>query len=134
MLVMLNLVTGVFVEGAQRIVKKDNDAELLRSVCKAFGLVDDDGTMDVTYDGFMSHLSDNSLDVLIHPLDLSKQQAGSLLMLLDVDNNATLSVDEFIRGCMRLCGPARSMDLVALVHDFQHVTEKIHEDNIRITE
>ena len=54
-------------------------------------------------------------------------------MFLDVDNNATLSVDEFIRGCMRLCGPARSMDLAALAHDLQHVTEKIQEDNIRIT-
>merc|ERR1711977_635135 len=35
-LVMLNLVTGVFVEGAQRIIKEDKDVELLRTIRKLF--------------------------------------------------------------------------------------------------
>ncbi len=73
MLVPLGLATAVFVEGAQRIVKKDKDAELLRSVCKAFGSVDDDGTMDVSYDEFMSHLCDNSLDVFFHSQAASRK-------------------------------------------------------------
>jgi hypothetical protein len=133
-LVMLNLVTGVFVEGAQRIVKQDKDAELMRVVCKAFGQVDEDDSMSVTYEEFMSHLDDGSLDTYFIALDLSKQHAGSLFTLLDMDNSQSLSVDEFVRGCMRLRGPARSIDLAALAHDFQNVSERLQEDNYKLAE
>merc|ERR1719454_12202 len=131
-LVMLNLVTGVFVEGAQRIVKQDKDAELMRVVCKAFGQVDDDDSMCVTYEEFMSHLDDGSLDAYFSALDLSKHHASSLFMLLDMDHSQSLSVDEFVRGCMRLRGPARSIDLAALAHDFQNVAERLQEDNYNL--
>merc|ERR1711871_1173400 len=40
-LVMLNLVTGVFLEGAQRIIREDKDSELTKSVRKLFVLDED---------------------------------------------------------------------------------------------
>lgn len=129
MLVMLNLVTGVFVQGAQRIVKQEEDAELNRIVCKAFGSVDDDNSMNVSFQEFMSHLNDGFLDQYFSALDLSKSQAATLFMLLDVDNSGTLNVDEFVRGCMRLRGPARSIDLAALACDFKTITDRLQDDN-----
>jgi hypothetical protein len=128
-LVMLNLVTGVFVEGAQRIVKKDKDADLMRQVCKAFGRVDDDDSLAISHEEFMAHSGDGYLDSYFTALDLNKQQAESLFLLLDVNGDQSLSVNEFVRGCMRLRGPARSIDLAALAHDFQHVTMKVQEDS-----
>jgi voltage-gated sodium channel len=41
-MVLMNLVTGVFVEGAQRLTKEDRDRELAKLAHKVFRLVDDD--------------------------------------------------------------------------------------------
>lgn len=131
MLVMLNLVTGVFVEGAQRIVKQDKDAELMRTVYNAFGRLDEDNTMCVSREDFMSHLDEGDLDEYFKVLDLSKMQAEILFMLLDEDCSGSLNVNEFVRGCIGLRGPARSIDLAALAHDFQVVTEKIMSDQMK---
>jgi len=46
-LVMLNLVTGVFVEGAQRIIKEDKDNELIKQVCRLFMVADADCSQDI---------------------------------------------------------------------------------------
>jgi hypothetical protein len=124
MLVMLNLVTGVFVEGAQRIVQQDKDAELLKTVCKIFGALDDDHSMSVSRQEFMSHLEEGHLDCYFAAVDLSKSEAHGLFTLLDADGSDSLSVEEFVRGCLRLRGPARSMDLAGLVHNVQEKFEQ----------
>jgi hypothetical protein len=118
-LVMLNLVTGVFVEGAQRIVQQDKDQELMRLTCKVFGYLDDDNSMAVSKDEFMSHLHTGNLDFYFQAIDLNKQEAENLFALLDEDGSENLSVEEFVDGCLRLRGPARSIDMVALARDVQ---------------
>ena len=40
----MNLVTGVFVEGAARLTKEDKDKELSKMAHKVFRMVDDDCT------------------------------------------------------------------------------------------
>lgn len=128
MLVMLNLVTGVFVEGAQRIVKRDKDAELMRTVCKVFGEVDDDESMCLSYPEFMSHLDEGSLDPYFQALDMNKSQAKGLFALLDSDCDQVLSMKEFVFGCMRLRGPARAIDLAAFGTDMQLLVDRLRSD------
>merc|ERR1719188_2771022 len=51
-LVMLNLVTGVFVEGAQRIIKEDRDHEISTHVRKLFYFADEDHSGDISFGEF----------------------------------------------------------------------------------
>lgn len=117
-LVMLNLVTGVFVEGAQRIIKDDKDSDLVKQVCKMFIAADEDGSSGISWDEFEKHIDDPAMDSFFRSLELSRKDAKDLFRLLDCDNSGSLTVEEFVRGCMRLRGPARSVDLAALVYDF----------------
>jgi len=118
-LVMLNLVTGVFVEGAQRIIKEDRDNDLVRTVCKLFMRADDNNDHDITWLEFEEHIEDPGMETYFQAVDLNREQGRDLFRLLDADGSGTLSVEEFVRGCVRLKGPARSVDLASLVQDFE---------------
>jgi len=58
-LVVMNLVTGVFVEGAQRLSKEDKDKELVKMAYRTFNAVDDDANSEKIED--QHHSSVNSV-------------------------------------------------------------------------
>lgn len=116
-LVMLNLVTGVFVEGAQRIIRQDKDAELVKNVKKLFAKADKNDDAEITWAEFQTRMDtdDARLDEYFKAVDLNKAEARNLFKLLDHDNSGSLSADEFVHGCLRLKGPAKSVDLATLL-------------------
>lgn len=118
-LVMLNLVTGVFVEGAQRIVTEDRDAELVKQAKRMFNIVDDSADHQVTWDEFQSHLEDPGMAEYFRLVGISRKEAKDLFQLLDLDSSGTLSVKEFVHGCLGLRGPAKSLDLARLAYNHE---------------
>lgn len=110
-LVMLNLVTGVFVEGAQKIIRQDKDVDLIKHVCKIFEDIDVDESMTISHGEFISHLDSGVMDAYFDAIELSKHQASDLFDILDVDGNDQVSIEEFVAGCMRLRGSARAIDI-----------------------
>lgn len=126
-LVMLNLVTGVFVEGAQRIIREDKDSELLKLACRLFDQSDKDGSNDITWEEFRIQLESKEMDDYFKAVDLSRSEAKDLFKLLDIDHSGAISIEEFVKGCLRLRGPARSVDLLALVYDFQSRNSQFQE-------
>jgi len=131
-LVMLNLVTGVFVEGAQRIIKEDKDNEMIRQVCKLFKAADIDGNHTISYDEFQAQIDANRMDDYFQAVELSRQEARQLFKLLDVDRSDSLSVEEFVRGTLRLKGPARSVDLAALTYDYNSTKSMLNKIEARV--
>merc|ERR1712100_761781 len=49
-MVLMNLVTGVFVEGAARLSKEDRDKELSKMAFRVFRMVDDDCSEEISRD------------------------------------------------------------------------------------
>mmetsp|Transcript_26120 Transcript_26120/g.47570 ORF Transcript_26120/g.47570 Transcript_26120/m.47570 type:complete len:282 (+) Transcript_26120:2-847(+) len=121
-LVMLNLVTGVFVEGAQRIVQTDKDQECIRHVRRLFAVTDQDLSGEISWEEFEAQLNSKRMDAYLKQVDIGKGEAKALFKLLDSDKSGEVSVEEFVQGCLRLRGPARSMDLNALKYDFDEIT------------
>merc|ERR1712196_522243 len=89
-LVMLNLVTGVFVEGAQRIVADDRDCEIVRQARKIFNMMDESEDMMITWEEFASHIEDSVMTEFLSILGISKTDARDLFMLLDRDRSGNL--------------------------------------------
>merc|ERR1711953_994649 len=54
-------------------------------------------------------------------LELDASQARALFVLLDVDESGEVCVDEFVKGCMRLQGSARSMDVNMLLYENEKI-------------
>ena len=54
-------------------------------------------------------------------MELDVSQVKALFVLLDVDESGEVSVDEFVKGCTRLKGAARSMDVNMLLYENQKI-------------
>jgi len=116
-LVMLNLVTGIFVDGAQRIANEDGEAEMIKKLMKLFHRADMDGSYCLTLEELQdtpSALMDEQLSFF----NMTSRDAENLFRLLDEDNQGLITLEAFVKGCFRLRRPARSVDLVMLFHDF----------------
>merc|ERR1711972_113952 len=68
-----------------------------------------------------------------HLLELETSEAEGLFHLLDVDESGEVGIEEFIMGCMRLKGTAKSIDLATLLYENKRVHTVINkvEQNVR---
>merc|ERR1712138_110825 len=113
-MVIMNLVTGVFVEGAARLTKQDRDNELSKMAHKTFP--DLEGSSGgITKKEFYKHLQAGRMDTYLQAIDLPRAAAGNLFRLLDVDNDGSINVEEFVDGCLRMQGLPRSADITQLL-------------------
>lgn len=110
-MVFLNLVTGVFVEGAQRLNAEDRDKELAKMAYRTFDCVDDNDDVTVTLEELEDHCASGTMDDYLKAVDLSRGNATDLFKLLDMDSDGALTVKEFVNGCMRLKGMPRAADV-----------------------
>lgn len=120
-LVMLNLVTGVFVESAQRYKKKDGNTELVFRLRQVFG---GEAHQEITWEEFKERLHTEEMTAYCSRINISADQAEQLFRILDRDKSGLLSVHEFVRGCVLLKGPARAVDLGNLMCSFDSFVER----------
>jgi len=118
-LVMLNLVTGVFVESAQRIMKEDKDAELVAMASKIFLATDVDGSSEISYDEFQNQMERGGMQEYVKAIGIGEEELSHLYELLDQDDSGTVNAGEFIKGCLRLRGPARALDLAEMEYQMR---------------
>eukprot|EP00931_Biecheleriopsis_adriatica_P056515 TRINITY_DN33485_c0_g1_i1.p1 TRINITY_DN33485_c0_g1~~TRINITY_DN33485_c0_g1_i1.p1 ORF type:complete len:673 (+),score=122.49 TRINITY_DN33485_c0_g1_i1:24-2042(+) len=112
-LVMLNLVTGVFVEGAHRIVRRDEDAEILKLALKLFFSSNLDRNYEITREEFDHLFESDLMQEYCRKIGFTIEQAEHLFMILDSNDSRSLSVTEFVKGCLWLRSPARAIDIAA---------------------
>jgi voltage-gated sodium channel len=111
-LVLLNLVTGVFVEGAHRMNKQDKHWECVKRVRKAFQGSDDDRSGSITELEFNRNFEKPEMQELFGLMEINGTAAHELFALLDLDENGTLTDLEFVAGAMQLQNPAKAIDVL----------------------
>jgi len=119
-LAMLNVVTGVFVESALQSTSQDKEENLMNHLQEFFF------EMDLDKDGLISLYEFDRL--LANPetrgrfasLDINLHEARNMFILLDVDKTEEVPIDCFVMACLRLRGPARSIDLTTLIYEQKH--------------
>merc|ERR1740121_432645 len=126
-LVVSNIITGIFVDvaiqGAQNdreeaiseeLHSKKNTAWRLKTIFKE---ADTDCSGAITFEEFERHLSDRRVRAHLASLGLEVDKAEGLFRLLDMDDSGSIGLEEFVIGCMRLKGGAKSIDLVTLMYE-----------------
>jgi len=123
--VVMNTLTSLFLEVVIQNADKDTNTlireELQRKgdyVTKAaelFRKIDKDGSGDVTEEEFRRYLKDADLAALASSLDLDVADMAQFHKMLSGRGKYSVDVDTFALGCMKLKGPAKSMDLQALI-------------------
>merc|ERR1719221_138818 len=87
----------------------------LKKVRQFFIEADTDKSGTLSWEEFESHMQNTKIKAYFQTLDLDVSQAHLVFELLDVDNSDEVTVDEFLEGCMRLKGHARSVDVNLLI-------------------
>eukprot|EP00930_Biecheleria_cincta_P005095 TRINITY_DN106015_c0_g1_i1.p1 TRINITY_DN106015_c0_g1~~TRINITY_DN106015_c0_g1_i1.p1 ORF type:complete len:692 (+),score=108.78 TRINITY_DN106015_c0_g1_i1:20-2095(+) len=116
-LVMLNLVTGVFVDGAQRIIRQEQDEEISRMAEKMFSLTD--STTEITWDAFVALEDTPAMSAYCAAVGITHDEAVGLFELLDTRGRRKLKISEFVKGSLRLRSTARTIDVAQLADSFQ---------------
>jgi len=132
---VLNVVIGAFVATTGEIVARDRDlvieAEMaqltayLGQVRSFFTDADCDESGKLSVAEFKSILGDKRMCAYFHALGLDVSQGELLFHLLDKDDSGGLSLTEFLGGCMRLRGQAKSLDVNLLMRETRNLSKRL---------
>jgi len=144
LLAVLNIITGVFVDNAvqtahtQRefLVEKqiEQKQKWLQEMKELFQEMDKEGCGSISLDTIQEFLQDARVESYFQALGLEPHDTERLFDHLDDDNSGEVSLDEFLQGCLRLRGQARSIDVYSVMHDVRSLTTKFEElmDSLRV--
>mmetsp|Transcript_96384 Transcript_96384/g.278202 ORF Transcript_96384/g.278202 Transcript_96384/m.278202 type:complete len:585 (+) Transcript_96384:77-1831(+) len=123
---VLNVVLGAFVATTQQIAMNDPEAaakyataqleSYIHRIRGFFKQADVDRTGTLNWEEFRNNLLNPKVRSYFEALELDTSQAHLLFDLLDKDGSGSVSVEEFVEGCVRLRGHARSIDVNRVIH------------------
>jgi len=133
---LLNVLVGLFVDTAMQSVRQDRDqfirdeVEMTQSathqLSQIFLAADRDRSGCIDKEEFEFLLCQHETVTQLKALGIDSVSAKTLFKMLDVDHSGRVSHDEFIAGCLRLRGNARSADMVALLYQSQKSHHKVN--------
>lgn len=136
-LYIMNIITGVFVETAMEEAQEISEGNIVNELRDLFSLEDDNSDGRLTWSEFEGHLEQKQMRRTFQALDLDVREAENLFTLLDMDGSGWVSYDEFVTGCLRLRGTAKSIDVGTLMYECRRTklwVQAIHEHLVKIGE
>lgn len=125
---LFNVLTGMFVDHAMKWSQSDNqnlitehrsqelqDAARLQRLCEA---IDTESTGRISWEDFESFVSDESALIYLASLGLEIHDAKTFFdMLAGVASDKYIDIETFVKGCMRMKGPATSIDMLSMAYE-----------------
>mmetsp|Transcript_30887 Transcript_30887/g.57927 ORF Transcript_30887/g.57927 Transcript_30887/m.57927 type:complete len:385 (+) Transcript_30887:3-1157(+) len=134
-LAVLNVITGAFVDNALNLASQQRDFQIekeieakeqyVEQIRALFKTIDDDESGEVSREEIREMLDDPTLSAYFRVLGFETTDADSFFKLLDVDDSETVSMQEFLDGCARLKGPARNMDVHAILAECRRIRKML---------
>jgi len=130
--VVTNIVVGIFVESVIGSAQGDREEVVeatmneqntaISRLRQIFLEADEDGNRMITLLEFKRHCQDKRIWAYLSSLGLEVSEACGLFNLLDLDGSGTVGIEEFLMGCMRLKGYAKTVDLATLMYENKRLT------------
>jgi len=131
---VLNVLTSAFVQRACELSRLDRDLviqselvsnELFIAEMKAiFEEVDVEGSGFVDWEQFRTFIHNEQVQAYFATQQLDTSDARELFNLLDTDQDGKVFVEEFILGCKKLRGQAKSSDVATLLRENKRASLK----------
>lgn len=122
-LTVFNVITGVFVDSALNMKKKEDLRDMEESLWEVVDSMDLDKPDRIKRSEFNQRVSDPKLQAYFKDLDLHVEEATCLFDLLDFDKKDEIETVEFVNGCKRLRGTAKSLDMMTLMTQVRRITD-----------
>eukprot|EP00927_Polykrikos_kofoidii_P029813 TRINITY_DN2570_c0_g1_i1.p1 TRINITY_DN2570_c0_g1~~TRINITY_DN2570_c0_g1_i1.p1 ORF type:complete len:651 (-),score=127.63 TRINITY_DN2570_c0_g1_i1:211-2163(-) len=119
---IMNVVTGVFVGQAMASAQEDQDVFMVKNINGVFKKTELTSGQ-ITWEEFSKLIHEREMVELFKAINIDVSEAMSLFRLLDVNELGVLDHEEFMTGCLRLRGPAKSLELSLLMRE----TDRIHQ-------
>lgn len=123
---LLNLVTGLFVEKVTQTVRDGRDNDLAQSICDLF-IKDIEQDQELNGEEFAEKMKSQAMRDFFREIEVDFSDAMDFFMLMDTNNSGTVSAEEIVNGCLRLRGPAKSLDMAILVRAVDNIENKLSE-------
>jgi hypothetical protein len=130
---MLNIISGMFIERAFRVVNSDRDFWIIEEARQhrmyadrlmgLFHELDLDHSYALSWDEFDNHLSNPHIAAYFSWLGVDISNAFEVFQILDSDSDGKVTVKEFLEGCIDLKGTATNVALKGL----RITVETLHE-------
>ena len=124
---VLNVITGVFCNSAIENAQRDPDLVVHTTLAskqrytkkleKIFKALDFDSSSGITLVELESLMQNEKLIAFFEAMDLEACDAWALFKLIDTDGTQVIDVDEFVQGCLRLKGSAKSLDFATMLSE-----------------
>jgi len=134
-LAVMNIITGVFVDNAVETARTQRDfliqkeMELKEKYASEmrglFQEMDKDGSGTISYSEVQHHLTDQRVQGYFAALGLDPNDTERLFRLIDDDESGDVNINEFLDGCIRLKGQARSIDVYAIMRHIRDIENQL---------
>eukprot|EP00440_Ansanella_granifera_P066796 gb/GFBE01072440.1/.p1 GENE.gb/GFBE01072440.1/~~gb/GFBE01072440.1/.p1 ORF type:complete len:233 (+),score=70.88 gb/GFBE01072440.1/:1-699(+) len=134
---VLNIVTGLFCQNALETAQHDADSVILehlnakesyvRNLRLIFETIDGSSKGLITLHDMETVLAseDVRLKTYLEALDLQVDDAWNLFKLLDRQDTNAVTIENFVEGCLRLKGQAKSIDLARMMYENKWMMTKL---------
>lgn len=134
---VLNIVTGIFVESATELTKLDKEMTVMnqlddmnrfvREIKAFFRKADADNNGLISWEEFRDQLRDSKVRGYFMTMGIDVQSAGRVFQMLDHKGHGTVDVKDFVEGCIRLKGVAKSIDMCMLLNDVRRMSGMLED-------
>eukprot|EP00747_Dinoflagellata_sp_TGD_P132370 gnl/TRDRNA2_/TRDRNA2_175073_c0_seq1.p1 gnl/TRDRNA2_/TRDRNA2_175073_c0~~gnl/TRDRNA2_/TRDRNA2_175073_c0_seq1.p1 ORF type:complete len:515 (-),score=90.45 gnl/TRDRNA2_/TRDRNA2_175073_c0_seq1:158-1555(-) len=124
--VITNTFTSLFVEATMDISERDYARDIARVIQqkseyvlqlkKLFTFIDHDDSGEISYAEFLDMLEDKNMQAFASKLEIEPMDLTTLFALLSHDGQRKVDLEAFVVGCMKIRGPAKSLDLISLMN------------------
>merc|ERR1711972_979015 len=99
----------------------EQKVEFVETMQRVFEELDTNGSGTLSLDEFEKQIDDENVLTFLSTLELDIDQVRTLLTLLDLNQNGEEDIEEFITGCLRLKGGAKSLDMAILQYQVEWI-------------
>merc|ERR1712217_713932 len=99
--------------------------EFVETMQRVFEELDTNGSGTLSLEEFERQMDDENVLTFLSTLELDIDQVRTLLTLLDLDQNGEVDIEEFITGCLRLKGRAKSLDMAILQYQIEFMLHSV---------
>jgi len=149
---LLNVLVAIFVEEAHAIMSWDTElvlesmadkkSQLLRMIGELYDEMDPEGLNAIRPEAFTAAVDEERVQSYFLHLQIDYTNADLLFSMLDENCDGIIDRVEFVEGCMRMHGEAKSTEAMALLlenkelaHKFDHLANVMSEriDNLALS-
>jgi len=134
---VLNIVTGVFVDGAIQRSAQERDLRLEKEkeqkkvyvsmLNDLLEEIDSEGTGKISREQLQEAFEREEVKYSFSVLDIDIADSNYLFDMLDQDRSGEVDTEEFVTGCLRLKGNAKSLDIHTLMFEVSRLMNKVEE-------